>query len=119
MVESTYYMYMCTLLSDYRIMDRTGHHSSFLLIFFREFLTSAKMFLHSALGRHAESVELWSALDLSLASTDQPTRLQFALAMFRAGNYTESLQGNHTPPVCLSLSVCLSLPESVCLSESA
>ena len=81
--------YMCTLLAGYRIV----------VIFadiFSRISTSAKMFLHSALGRHAESVELWSALDLSLASTDLPTRLQFALALFRAGNYTESLQGNHT-----------------------
>ena len=52
---------------------------------FLKFLSS------SALGRHDDSLRLWTAVNPS--PTDLSARLHLALALFRAGKYTESLQG--------------------------
>jgi superkiller protein 3 len=46
--------------------------------------------LLSALGRHAECLELWSTINPS--PTDITIQLQLALALYRAGKYAESIQ---------------------------
>ena len=48
----------------------------------------------SALGRHAESLVLWSSVNSS--PTDLSAQLHRALALYRAGKYGESLEGKKT-----------------------
>ena len=61
----------------------------------------------SALGRHPESLELWSAINPS--ATDFSAQLHLALALYRAGNYTDSLQGQHKQHHALCMCSCLGL----------